>query len=454
MRDGGNFSAMMTTFFDASTYAPSSQPIITTLSFGDADTVGIVRKTRAPKELFAWIAPFSPGLWVCVMVFTVVAAGVMNALAWLGPAEEEGGEGEAGCTSDSGGNFAVTFYHSWAILLGGEDYEFLTVPLKILRLGMLLFVLILVSTYTANLASFFTKPSWIISGPKDMQGLKTSRACVDWQIDQEKSAPFVGSLVSAYGSVCSQADVDAQKKANNLLDPNLTPCTKVGHVLLVDRFAHCQRLLQAGLVDVWLTQEPIGQIMTLNHCDKYSIVPTIRVSGFNMGVAMLDSPTTRSLLIRLNDVIATLHFDPWFYNLQSSEWGIGKSCQEAVSDLEPVGLDSMVGLFLVPISTSLIALGLAIWLKYKPHEEEEAGTEEENLKSSSIASIDLIGIVPDHNASEGELLRWLVKAEKIRQREKVQREQDDGGGEEGPVGTGMIGVAVPGLSRGCTFALV
>jgi len=36
----------------------------------------------------------------------------------------------------------------------------------VLRLGLLFFVLIMVSTYTANLAAFFTAPTFTIFGPE------------------------------------------------------------------------------------------------------------------------------------------------------------------------------------------------------------------------------------------------------------------------------------------------
>lgn len=117
------------------------------------------------------------------------------------------------------GTTAATFYHSWAMLLGGEgvrvpcvwslalvcawvnnttpapqgrdyhvshitsithhitgeDYEFPTWPSRMFRLGMLFFVVIITSTYTANLASFFTKSSIAFHGPLDMADLQSAR---------------------------------------------------------------------------------------------------------------------------------------------------------------------------------------------------------------------------------------------------------------------------------------
>jgi len=64
-------------------------------------------------------------------------------------------------------------YHVWAAILQGEDFEWLTWPGRIFRLGLMFFVLISVSTYTANLAAFFTAESEVIYGPQNMDELKS-----------------------------------------------------------------------------------------------------------------------------------------------------------------------------------------------------------------------------------------------------------------------------------------
>ena len=63
-------------------------------------------------------------------------------------------------------------YYSLAALLGGEDIEWVTWPAKILRLGMLFTVLVLVATYTANLAAFFLEPPFIVLGPSSVSEMK------------------------------------------------------------------------------------------------------------------------------------------------------------------------------------------------------------------------------------------------------------------------------------------
>lgn len=57
-------------------------------------------------------------------------------------------------------------YHTFAAYLQGDDYEWVSGPERLLRLGLLFLVLISISTYTANLAAFFTAPNVVIHGPK------------------------------------------------------------------------------------------------------------------------------------------------------------------------------------------------------------------------------------------------------------------------------------------------
>lgn len=86
-------------------------------------------------------------------------------------------------------------YHAWAAILGGEDAEWITWPAKILRIGFLFFILISVSTYTANLAAFFTTPSFILHGPKNMKELKESTACTLME-NEDFVLPWVKNFVS------------------------------------------------------------------------------------------------------------------------------------------------------------------------------------------------------------------------------------------------------------------
>ena len=54
---------------------------------------------------------------------------------------------------------------------------------------------ILTSTYTANLASFFTKSGLTLHGPTDISSLATSSVCVPHAQMHHVVGPFVGTMI-------------------------------------------------------------------------------------------------------------------------------------------------------------------------------------------------------------------------------------------------------------------
>jgi len=75
------------------------------------------------------------------------------------------------------------FYHVFAALLGGDDYDLYHVPKigRVFRLGILFLALVLSAVYTANLAAFLTAPTYVYSGPQSMTDLKSATACVPYR---------------------------------------------------------------------------------------------------------------------------------------------------------------------------------------------------------------------------------------------------------------------------------
>eukprot|EP00966_Prymnesium_polylepis_P273904 6327337-Prymnesium_polylepis.1 len=69
-------------------------------------------------------------------------------MAWLAPGENS----PPSSTRDFVSVATEAVYHATAAILGGEDHESRNWPSRILRLGLLLMILVLQATYTANLA--------------------------------------------------------------------------------------------------------------------------------------------------------------------------------------------------------------------------------------------------------------------------------------------------------------
>jgi hypothetical protein len=100
-----------------------------------------------------------------------------------------------GSLVESARNCAYCVYHALAMLLGGEEYEWQSASSKLLRLGTLFLVLILGSTYTANLAAFFTRPAYVIHGPKTLADLRDAHVCIPYDAWSYSVSPFVKSVV-------------------------------------------------------------------------------------------------------------------------------------------------------------------------------------------------------------------------------------------------------------------
>ena len=116
-------------------------------------TSAVVFKEVAPKSPFALLDPFAPSLWIAIIVALSIYALL---LLLMSGALFLKATWQPGKMSNSVGGAS---YHVMAACFGGEDYEWISGPMRLLRLSLLGMVLVSGSTYTANLAAFFNKPN-------------------------------------------------------------------------------------------------------------------------------------------------------------------------------------------------------------------------------------------------------------------------------------------------------
>lgn len=147
----------------------------------------ITRRTRAQRSTWQVFAPFKTELWASIVVSMLLGALLLSALSKTYSDQN---------WKETAFGFPSYFYHTWAALLGGDEYDLYHVPPlgRLYRLGLLFFVLVSTATYTANLAAFLTRPQFEVHGPKTMGELAKSTVCVRWpQFVREPS--YFGKLV-------------------------------------------------------------------------------------------------------------------------------------------------------------------------------------------------------------------------------------------------------------------
>ena len=123
----------------------------TTAPFAYFHHTGLVARQDAGSQFFALFDPFEPALWGALALSLFVAAALVLGIEALQP-----GFTVHDCDWVTATNrYGRASYHMWSLLLGGEAESIpLTASSRLLRLGIHFIILVIVATYTANLAAF------------------------------------------------------------------------------------------------------------------------------------------------------------------------------------------------------------------------------------------------------------------------------------------------------------
>ena len=136
-------------------------------------------------------------------------------------------------------------------VFGADDLEWTgNVSSRLLRLGWLFFILITISSYTANLASFFTAVNFEIVGPQDMTALQSATVCLpdhandEAHLERTQTKYGVGSVLG--GLVTAFMPPDFAGKSD---EEKLECCwSKTPHELV----SRCAEKVRNGEADVLL----------------------------------------------------------------------------------------------------------------------------------------------------------------------------------------------------------
>eukprot|EP01065_Artemidia_motanka_P020813 TRINITY_DN2484_c0_g1_i1.p1 TRINITY_DN2484_c0_g1~~TRINITY_DN2484_c0_g1_i1.p1 ORF type:complete len:539 (+),score=125.08 TRINITY_DN2484_c0_g1_i1:46-1662(+) len=333
---------------------------------------GLVLKTTNTVSLWRLFGPFTLSMWLLVVGCIFFLAFLIVIIDALSPQQ---GEREFKAAFRPS-NIVVSVYHAWAFILGGEDYEWLSWAGRFIRLTFLFVVLILGATYTANLAAFFTAPSFKIHGPKSMDELRKSVACTTLGAESTQDPttgetfviePQIKNYVSSY-----------------IAPPQQEP----------DKQGWVHQRLRNGTCHVWVDDVYVLNEYLVRNCQDLSSVEAIRLVPITAAARVRRDRW--ELAANLSLVITHLRAQPEYRALLRDSFGVGLSCPEGTSggDTDSIEVRSMGGLFIIFAVGAGIAVIIAtvdkILRVVRPErdEQEQAPTTEGEMLKLVLQRLD------------------------------------------------------------------
>ena len=299
-----NYSVDLFSTIDSSIIAQYDD-VITTQAMYTQWYIGMVKKTVSASDVFLIFSPFTRRLWLSLLA-TIIVGGIVLYLLIIISRDEK----------PKVVDYFYYLYHVAASILGGDEYEFYSAPPvgRLFRLAILFFVVVIVSTYTANLAAILTRPQYSYGGPLTLEDLQSSVAC--FRIPRTPGEWIVPKFVS-----------------DMLLPPSDTPT----FALL---YAWGRQMLQDGECDVIIELEGNAILESLNYCDSMYLPPGIRLAPIPLFNVLRKEDAELERFISLN-ILVVLQ-SPEYMSILSNNLGIGKSCSKS-GGTNKIDVDQMTG---------------------------------------------------------------------------------------------------------------
>eukprot|EP01062_Namystynia_karyoxenos_P020908 TRINITY_DN17931_c0_g1_i1.p1 TRINITY_DN17931_c0_g1~~TRINITY_DN17931_c0_g1_i1.p1 ORF type:complete len:530 (+),score=116.54 TRINITY_DN17931_c0_g1_i1:122-1711(+) len=300
----------------------------------------LVYRERAPSSLWRLFDPFTPLMWAMCATCIGLLTGTMLLVARISPVAHR----RDPATDFRARIIRLTYsvYHSFAFMLGGEDIEWFTWSGRVLRLTFLFTVLIITSTYTANLAAFFTAPAWKIHGPKDMQQLRTARACSLWDnqsyvLPDNTTGVLMNPVVAYVGEL-------------------IAPPQSISYD---EQVRWCHSALKDRRADVFIQDVAVLREYLLRHCGDLVHVSTIHLIP-QLGVLRLRR-SDQALAANLSAAIVHFISSPEHQAMMAETFAIGRTCPDtSAGDTSQVDIDSQGGMFIITCGGAALAVVVAL----------------------------------------------------------------------------------------------
>lgn len=289
---------------------------------------GLVHKVVGKPDFWGFVGPFSWQLWLSVMAIVFGYSLIALTIRFIDPHLDESPKSLFHPSS-----LARTGYHMWVALLGGDDYEYTTGPGRMLRIGLLFFVMMVTATYTANLAAFFVAPAVTLHGPSDMETLRGSKACYTYDSYAHLISPFVKELVYPPKGVTA----------------------------IEDRKRFCYDLLMADEVDVFIEGQTILPKFALDKCDTTALINKIVFGEYYFSLFFPSShPRGMELYRNLTAGLLEVTGKTAQTDRMKRYFGKGKACKDdGASELDALTADAMGGALVISSALAAVALLLA-----------------------------------------------------------------------------------------------
>ncbi|CAF3902722.1 unnamed protein product [Rotaria sp. Silwood2] len=285
----------------------------------------IVRKTLDINiDLFSFLKPFSRNLWLLVLV-TFIYAGILMCIL-------ERQDNEALQNRSRLSQVAMSIWYSFGNIVGyGVDFYTNTAAERLLTAGLYILSLILVASYTANLASELTiaKSKDIISGIDDIKNGKI---------------PFnrIGIREGTVSEDYYLREISGGKR-------NYYPLKSQNDVF---------DSLLAGIIDVSFVDSGSAEYITNNvYCNL-----TLIGNDFDKGVLGIVTPEKWLYAQDLDVNLLSLQESGDLENLRQ-KWFQVKKCPDSFEKPNAIGIQAISGLFLVFGVISILSLLLFAWRK-------------------------------------------------------------------------------------------
>ena len=339
-----------------------------------ADTV-VVRKERERLGSWGLFAPFEMKLWVAIVVAIVAGGLVVAAL------EPLSAYSRARPILGRAETVVQAQYHAWALLLSGDERDWATWPQRVFRVGFLALSLVVIATYTANLAAFLSAASYELSGPSKVSEMDQHSTCVLYEFWMPGYAEYI--------------DVDDARY------PEMDPAIDAATATYGDRVDYCVDLLKDGDVDAVILNKATAWGEVLDDCEGLEMITTVDIPGAaSFGVFAADADD--DFIFNVSMTIRHMVSSKAYVKVRDDMFRFSESCP-ATDDLVPIALDSMVGLFVIYAASAGLAILLrALNLRKKDvdaaADDDEADVRdawvEEDAKVHDVSPSDAGGLSP------------------------------------------------------------